>query len=420
MGVMKSLRGVLAGETPGDDPETGTGARDMENVLKALTYGDVDDRLNAIRAVGELGESFLVPLVKALEDEYWIIRRGASDTLAKIGPAAIVPLIGILRSENPDTQRETQRALVLIGEPAVEQLVRAMQDENKYVRRSAIEILGIMRVPQAVPGIIAALTDEDPLVRQQAAITLRNYSQPDSVNSLIRLLKDENGYVRMAAVETLCVIGLPSIEPLIAALAENDAELQQRASLALTSIGPPSVEYLISGLENENTGIKRCCAYILGRICDTRAIPALVLLLGDPDRDVRREAVAALAGMEDDSVPALARAFHDGDQVVRNSAMEALWRIGPRATRPVVDMLSDPKSDIRKRAALLLGEIGDISSVEPLARVLTDDSPGVRREVFEAIEMIKIRSGYSRPVQEIKSGEGDYPQNEDRVKKSSW
>jgi HEAT repeat protein len=124
--------------------------------------------------------------------------------------------------------------------------------------------------------------------------------------------------------------------------------------------------------------------------------------------------------MEEDAVPALARAFHDGEQVVRNGAMEALWRIGPRATRPVVDMLSDPKSDIRKRAALLLGEIGDISSVEPLARVLTDDSPVVRREVFEAIEMIKIRSGYSRPPQDIKSGEGNSPQGEDRNKKSSW
>jgi HEAT repeat protein len=55
-------------------------------------------------------------------------------------------------------------------------------------------------------------------------------------------------------------------------------------------------------------------------------------------------------------------------------------------------VLKDDQSDVRKRAALLLGEIGDPKAADHLTGLLSDSNVSVRREAFEALEMIKKRN----------------------------
>jgi HEAT repeat protein len=55
-------------------------------------------------------------------------------------------------------------------------------------------------------------------------------------------------------------------------------------------------------------------------------------------------------------------------------------------------ILKDDQSDVRKRAALLLGEIGEQKAFDHLTGLLTDQNVSVRREAFEALEMIKKRT----------------------------
>jgi HEAT repeat protein len=81
--------------------------------------------------------------------------------------------------------------------------------------------------------------------------------------------------------------------------------------------------------------------------------------------------------------------FREGDLRVRIGAMEALWMIGQPSTTPLIMVLKDNQSDVRKRAALLLGEIGDPKAIDHLTTLLTDENVAVRREAFEALEMIK-------------------------------
>jgi HEAT repeat protein len=83
--------------------------------------------------------------------------------------------------------------------------------------------------------------------------------------------------------------------------------------------------------------------------------------------------------------------FREGDLMRRTGAMEALWMIGQPATTPLIMVLKDNQSDVRKRAALLLGEIGDAKAIDHLTTLLADDNVAVRREAFEALEMIKKR-----------------------------
>ena len=77
---------------------------------------------------------------------------------------------------------------------------------------------------------------------------------------------------------------------------------------------------------------------------------------------------------------------------MRIGAMEALWMLGQPATTPLIMVLKDGQSDVRRRAVLLLGEIGDQKAVDHITGLLSDDNVAVRREAFEALEMIKKRT----------------------------
>jgi HEAT repeat protein len=84
--------------------------------------------------------------------------------------------------------------------------------------------------------------------------------------------------------------------------------------------------------------------------------------------------------------------FREGDIRTRTSAMEALWMLGSPATTPLIMVLKDEQVDVRKRAVLLLGEIGDQKAVDHITSMLMDDNQMVRKEAFEALEMIKKRN----------------------------
>jgi HEAT repeat protein len=84
--------------------------------------------------------------------------------------------------------------------------------------------------------------------------------------------------------------------------------------------------------------------------------------------------------------------FREGDSRMRTGAMEALWMLGQPATTPLIMVLKDDQSDVRRRAVLLLGEIGDQKAVDHITSLLSDEKGTVRREAFEALEMIKKRT----------------------------
>jgi len=409
MGIFRSLRGALGGDQ--DKTLTEAEKERVETVRNALAYGDVEARWNAIRAAGELGDAFIDPLITALNDEHWIIRRGAAQTLAKIGAPAVPPLIEMLGCDDESVRREVVRAFILIGETAVESLIRALSRDQPAIRQGAAQILGEMGVQSAVGPLVEALKDKDPGVRREAAIALKLIGHPDAVGPLIDLLGDESGFVRIAAADALCSLEARSIEPLIAALANTRTEIRQRAGLALAAIGSPAVDPLVAALGHEDPLIRQGAAGVLGRIGDSRAVPGLIRLLGDPVRKVRQESVKALSMLGYPAISSLVSAFREGDMVARNCAMEALWLIGGPAVRPLIDLLDDQSPDVRRRTALLLGEMGDPGAIEALTRVLGDPVPVVRREAFEALE--KIRKGRQEesgsPRKPEKGGEASSP-----------
>jgi chaperonin cofactor prefoldin len=106
------------------------------------------------------------------KDEKGNDRVNAIVALGKIGEPAVEPLIRALKDENDDVRAHAAYALGKIGKPAIEPLIRALKDENEDVRRMAVVALGEMGDARAREYLSQAMTDESETVREIAKAAL--------------------------------------------------------------------------------------------------------------------------------------------------------------------------------------------------------------------------------------------------------
>jgi HEAT repeat protein len=108
--------------------------------------------------------------------------------------------------------------------------------------------------------------------------------------------------------------------------------------------------------------------------------------LKHPDADIRWKAAVALGEIGDiRGIDPLTELLGDGDRFVRSRAVYALVRIGPSAVPSLTGALGHPDTGVRMAAVEALGKIGDRPSINALARALADPSPEVRQEAISAL-----------------------------------
>ncbi|KZX13123.1 HEAT repeat domain-containing protein [Methanobrevibacter curvatus] len=150
-----------------------------------------------------------------------------------------------------------------------------------------------------------------------------------------------------------------TIAELIECLKNEDEFLVEETKVLLESRSDEAVEPLIDALKNNpNKDIKIGAANILGFIGDDKAIPALISALGDLNKFVRRESSTALTKM------------------------------GSSAVKPLIAVLDDDDWKVRGAAAWALGSLGDDNVVDPLTKLLDDESGFVKRGAKYSIDKI--------------------------------
>ncbi|MFZ5500469.1 MAG: HEAT repeat domain-containing protein, partial [Candidatus Micrarchaeota archaeon] len=123
----------------------------------------------------------------------------------------------------------------------------------------------------------------------------------------------------------------------------------------LADIGVPAVPRLLDALESDNPDARWKAAIAIGWIAEksgenelfSRAVPALIEMLGDREAGFRSAAAESLGEMKDSRpVPALIGALRDEDDGVRWHAAEALFKLAQIAE---ID-LSAVEDSLGKRA----------------------------------------------------------------------
>jgi HEAT repeat protein len=117
---------------------------------------------------------------------------------------------------------------------------------------------------------------------------------------LIRALDEGDLETRMRAVELLAEFKTPAvIERLRLAITDDQEEFVRRRAVAAyaDAVGKEAVPSVVLALQDNDAWVREDAAMYLGKLGDSRAIPALRAASNDPDADTRtavREALVAL------------------------------------------------------------------------------------------------------------------------------
>lgn len=223
--------------------------------------------------------------------------------------------------------------------------------------------------PDRVAMLSGELTDSSFKVRLKAAVLLGRIADERAVGPLIKALRDENYVVRGAAARALGNLGLPlslrAIEWIFPLADDEEPFVRKEAQSALTRLCTrESLDRVIAGLSHEKGAVRQMAVRLLSAVVslpDARA--AIATALGDPDEDVRQEAVQAVKGM--------------GQTDMEGLLLSALWR--------------RDNYQVQAGAVRLLGEMRSPAALGPLADLLVSDDvvPEVKKEAAEALAAMK-------------------------------
>ncbi|GLV54851.1 hypothetical protein KDH_17480 [Dictyobacter sp. S3.2.2.5] len=343
-----------------------------------------------------------------------------------------------------DSIRETAvyYSMALDADQIVEPLIAAFAAEgNATIRATMARALGILKDRRAIePLLLAVTTDRSPVVRHEAANALGELDgREEVVEPLIAVLSAPNehkGNKMDVNVVSSIVFALRklndarAVEPLIDALERKDEQTRAVIALSLGSFGDiRAVEPLLNLLYDDEPLIRRAAACALGDLSDQRAVLPLIDALTDPDFETRSGAIKSLGLLGDrraieplcsllqqDRIP-YRRVFIIGaldrlgatqavrpliallqnsleEEEVRAASIETLGHLGDKSATPfllnfVTDFVAGDANELRWRAVVALGQLGDTRAIDRLSRYRTDPEPVMRMAVISALRQLK-------------------------------
>jgi len=404
-----------------------------------LAEGDESARLNAAETITDDESYDTAPLLGALSDESWRVRRAAIKGVSqRAAPDAIAALISAVveNHHNPSLLNSALQVLTSSDVDTVSPLIELLKNPNADLRMQAALALGEQQDARATDALIQALNDEDTNVRYHAIEALGKLKAADAVDALVEIAESKDFFLPFAALDALTKIGdahiVPKIMPLledellsipainllgqlgdestvapltallnnptgpVEAVADALATLSDRyeqqygegryiADLTSREILPTGVQNLLDTLEAPGKEDYRSIALVLGWLKGAGVERALTRLMGRVD--LRDEIIEALVRHGSATTGLLISQLKAEDLEVRRSAVVALGRIGDTSATPdLVNTLGDKSLTID--VANALGEIGDPQAVDGLLNLIGDEDASIRQAAVAALNSI--------------------------------
>mgnify|MGYP000954805386 FL=1 len=179
-----------------------------------------------------------------------------------------------------------------------------------------------------------------------------------------------------------------NVRGLVLALKHRDPAVAYEAVEALGEIGDPAAAGpLTEALTGDKySGLRWKAAEALTQI-GTESVPYLINALENPDEDVRWKAAISLGEIGDRrAIDPLINLLGDEDRFVRSRAAYALGIMGELVIQPLAEVLSTEKNpDLRLGAVMALGRIQADPATRLLIRATTESSGDVRQEAMTAL-----------------------------------
>lgn len=278
---------------------------------------------------------------------------------------------------------------------SVSQAITALGSSDQPARLRAIDQLGDLgaKADAAVRPLTGLLQDASPMVRAHAARSLGKIgaAAKSAAPALVALTNDPDEKVRRQAVKALRHIrpGVEITGPVFTKLLEDpDPGVRLRVLNSLAETGAEAVPGLVKALQNEKMAYWACV--VLREMGPTakEAVPALTEKLKDSRPEVRREAILALAAMDQAAAPAVPQiAGQLADPSTRIAATYTLGRIG--------SIPADAEAKIRQ-AAKDSDKLLSTTSLWALARVHPEDKQLQQEATEQLVQRIKDKDANVR------------------------
>jgi HEAT repeat protein len=173
-----------------------------------------------------------------LKDPVPGVRVAAAEAIEKL--EAISAVDGILATLKTGSMGARIGAIYALGEIGGEKvlppLVYCARRTEVDLRSAAVEVLGLLALPAALPVVAELLDDENPTVQGRAIAALRHFSpSPDVLNKLRHFLGASDGVLEGEAAMTLAGLNDQySLNRIHALLASGHASTRQAAATALS------------------------------------------------------------------------------------------------------------------------------------------------------------------------------------------
>lgn len=407
---------------------------------KKLASSDPEERREAAVDLGRAGREAIPPLLKAVGDGDWRVRKTAVEALAAFGGDDVVSglIAGLSAHDNAGMRNSAIEALVQIGGQAVDAMLAAMHTPDADVRKFLIDTLGDIRDARAVPALVRALDDRDENICVAAAEALGKVRDRRAVDPLIACLaRSDRGWLDYAAAEALGEIGderalapllaalgrsslrepvleslgkignAKTLAPLTAGLADPLRIVREVSAVALFTIfrksGPAEREEMIrsvrSGMDERTADfleellittageLQKAAITALGWAGKESSIEKLLALL--KEEEIEEPVVQALKTIDGGAKAALLRHVADDNALVRRVVARVLGETGaPGVEDVLIAMLTDENGHVRSTAAESLGRLGSRKAVGPVLRLLEDEYRSVQESAIHALAAI--------------------------------
>jgi HEAT repeat protein len=310
----------------------------LSPLIEALEDPNQEIRIFAATALGDTEDKRSVyPLINALKDREWLVRKSAADSLMKIGLMHIEILVKSMNDPNPDIRYWVERIIGEIGDKAIKPLIDVLRnDRNREMRFFAAFGLSAIGDKTAVPALIDALsTDVNDWVRKYSAQALGRINDPRGIKALIEALGRERGDISEWIVNVLSKLENPPVDLIAKRMREGTVQTMIYCIDCLGKIKhKDTVKHLISKLNTEDETIVPA---VTRAFVETGpgAIPELVKALEDENWAVRKNSADILSMLGESAEEALNQALVKEDKNLRywaTSALRKLKKKGPDST----------------------------------------------------------------------------------------
>lgn len=380
----------------------------VEVLLKALNDSIAEVQLAAVKSLGILKDPrSLDSLINALQTDY--LWDETVSSLILIGETA--PLLKPLEnSENITVRLGICRVFsALTPADGVPTLTTRLQDPEKTIRLAALDALAKIGNPEPVPSIIAMLKSRDKKEKEKAGEALGYLGDPRSIPHLLDAEEDRSREVRDAATEALRKLDEAlDLEKLIIAMRQlrsSDPTLQEKGVDTLPTFPEEqTVPLLMDWLQSPNSFARAGNLLALGRI-NWPKTPPIIGMLQDDNSKVRRAALQALKnlGTADSFLPVL-KCLEERDRKIWSCAIQtavAIRRRNPKVHSEIISRLQNENEAVRKGVVIIIRDVESREDAHKVLPLSSDLSEGVRIEAIRTLGALGDTSVVPALLQQI-------------------